>query len=56
MRDAIIRYRGVALDYKGEVGRLSVGDIIDNKGLKRFSYAPTTIPPFYILHYYRTIS
>lgn len=52
MRDAIVRYGGVVSDGDGEVGRLwdgevsrlCVGDVIDDRGSNRFDCAPAAIP------------
>lgn len=43
MRDAIVRYGGVGSDCEGEVGRLDAGDVVDDKGSKRFDCAPAAI-------------
>jgi hypothetical protein len=43
MRDAIVRYGGVASDSEGEGGRLDIDDVVDDKGSKRFDCAPAAI-------------
>jgi hypothetical protein len=46
MRDAIVRYGGVASEGEGEVDRLGIGDVNDAKGSKRFDCAPAAIHAF----------